>query len=169
MKNTFLLIILACTTYMAIGQGDPIRHFYNKHKSVANATHINIGGILLDIATKYTDEEESKALLARINRLRILTVPNESKAISDSELLSLRQSVLSDDFEELVMVRNKGSFVNVYMQEDEQDIIRQVLILVEDKEEVTMVSLLGKMRYEDLKHIDLGGEAGEALELVEVP
>jgi len=169
MKHPAVLILVLCLgTSLLAQRQDPIEQFYKKYRQVENATHMNVGGLLLDLATTFTKEEDAKQLLARVRRLRVLTVPGR-ELVAAEDLLSLRQSVLGNGFEELIMVRDGESLVNVYLQENDEAIIEQVFILVEEPQEVTLVSLFGKLRYEDLQHLDLGGPGGDALQRAEVP
>jgi hypothetical protein len=169
MKHLIVSCLILCfgTSLLAQGQ-DPIQSFYKKYRKVEDATHLNIGGLLLDIATTFSEEEDAKALLARVHRLRVLTVPG-ADVVATEDLLSLRQQVLGSGFEELIMVRDGDSLVNIYLQENEEAIIEQLFIMVEGADEVTLVNLSGSLRYEDLRHLDLGGPGGAALQTAAVP
>lgn len=162
MKPLMMLIALSLSTLTLSAQNNVINSFIDKYKGAENVTHVNISGGLLDFISKATDEDGERTFLSKLNNLRVLSVPNRSD-ITASDLTALRQSIQANSYEELIRIRDGKDLVYIYLHENKDEVIEELIVLVEDPEEVTLVSLSGLMYYQDLQKLELDGEAGEAL------
>jgi hypothetical protein len=162
MKPLTMLFALLLSSFLLSAQSNVINSFVDKYKGGENVTHVNISGGLLDIISKATDENGERTFLSKLNNLRVLSVPNRA-AIDVADLTALRQGIQANNYEELIRIRDGKDLVYIYLHENKNQVIEELIILVEDPEEITLVSLSGLMYYEDLQKLDLDGEAGEAL------
>ncbi|MGH1435370.1 MAG: DUF4252 domain-containing protein [Lewinella sp.] len=162
MKPLMMLIALSLSTFILSAQNNVINSFIEKYKGLEDVTHVNISGGLLDFISKATDEDGERTFLSKLNHLRVLSVPNRSD-IAASDLTALRQSIQANNYEELIRIRDGKDLVYIYLHENKDEVIEELIVLVEDPEEVTLVSLSGLMYYQDLQKLELDGEAGEAL------
>lgn len=162
MKPLTMLFALFLSSFFLSAQNNVINSFIDKYKGGENVTHVNISGGLLDIISKATDENGERTFLSKLDHLRVLSVPNGS-AVDASDLTALRQGIQANNYEELIRIRDGKDLVYIYLHENKNQIIEELIILVEDPEEVTLVSLSGLMYYEDLQKLELDGEAGDAL------
>ena len=157
-----MLFALLLSSFLLSAQNNVINSFVDKYKGGENVTHVNISGGLLDIISKATDENGERTFLSKLNNLRVLSVPNRA-AIDVADLTALRQGIQANNYEELIRVRDGKDLVYIYLHENKNQVIEELIILVEDPEEITLVSLSGLMYYSDLQKLELDGEAGEAL------
>lgn len=157
-----MLFALLLSSFLLSAQNNVINSFVDKYKGGENVTHVNISGGLLDIISKATDENGERTFLSKLNNLRVLSVPNRA-AIDVADLTALRQGIQANNYEELIRIRDGKDLVYIYLHENKNQVIEELIILVEDPEEVTLVSLSGLMYYSDLQKLELDGEAGEAL------
>ena len=162
MKPLTMLLALFLSTFLLSAQNNVINSFVDKYKGGENVTHLNISGGLLDFISKATDENGERTFLSKLNTLRVLSIPNRS-SIDAADLTALRQGIQANNYEELIRIRDGKDLVYIYLHENKNQVIEELIILVEDPEEVTLVSLSGLMYYEDLQKLELDGEAGEAL------
>lgn len=165
LRTIFLSLALVAFIANINAQADPVKAFFNKYKHTEEASNISLGGWMLDFAASHSDDDEAGSFIRKIDRLRVLSLPN-SADVDPADLLSLRQSTLANNFEELMQVRDGSELVNIYLRENEEA-ITDVLIVVTDDTELTLVSLTGYLLLEDLKELDLDIEGTEALENVE--
>ena len=148
-----LMIVLLASSLS--GQSDAIQQFFDKYRDAPETTNVKVGGLILDLAITFADTDEEAELLRKISRVRVMTLPEKS-VVSTDDILALRQSVLADDFEELIQVRDEGDLINIYLRED-AEAITDLLIMVDDGEELTCVSLEGRLQWEDLDDLDFEG------------
>jgi|APTNR8051073442_1049403.scaffolds.fasta_scaffold03878_5 hypothetical protein len=159
--RAFALIVFVLTALPALvsAQADPVRAFVQKHRHLAEAEHINLGGFLLQIAANHTDDEDAALLLSKISHLRVFTVEN-SAAIAPAEVLGLRQSLRAKSFEDLLFVRDGLDKIDIMIRET-PEAITDVVLLIQEPEGFTLLSLEGWLRYDDLRrlNIDVDGMA----------
>jgi hypothetical protein len=108
------------------------------------------------------DEDQDKSFRTTLSHFEVLSV-NEP-GVRGKDIQALRQGIQSNNYEELIRVRDGKDLIHVFLTEKEPGIINQLIILVEGTEKFTLVSLSGEIRYEDLREMNFDGEAGDALE-----
>ncbi|MEZ4985395.1 MAG: DUF4252 domain-containing protein [Saprospiraceae bacterium] len=159
MKNLFVLLLTLATSGL-FAQQKAIERFFNQYQGVENATHLNISGNMLEWISNAKDENGDYRFASRLKGLRVLSLPS-SITVDASEVLHLRQSILANRFEELIRVRDGKELVNIYLLENNQQVIEEVVILVEGETEFTLVSLTGELYREDLHKLEIEGDAGD--------
>ena len=164
MKSLFLTVAFALTSLLLWGQNDPIDAFFQEYKGVAEATQIDLGGMILDFAISNADDEEEANLLRKISKLKVLTIPR-GDLVSPEKVMELRTAVMANDFEELIQVRDEGDLVSIFMREAD-DSITNLLLLVEEEDEFVFVSLEGAFSFSDLQELDLDVDGMDNLQNV---
>ncbi|MFK7807245.1 MAG: DUF4252 domain-containing protein [Saprospiraceae bacterium] len=171
MKNTIITILLQVFLFTSLtAQSNSIENFYNQYASEENATNVTIKGWLLDLATNFTTDDESKEVLSKITKLRVLLM-EDGNPVTRSDFKELKKSIRKDNFEELMKIRDEGSYVDFYVREEGED-ITNILMLVNDEDEFVLLSLEGLMKWEDLKNINIdtdGAEHFEKIKKKEIP
>ncbi len=154
MRNLLMLsIFLGLSVHLFAQSYDPIESFYQKYKAIEDANHLKVSGLLLNLAIPFVKEKEARQLLPKVRRLRILTIPG-SASVATADLLSLRQSVLGNNFDELISVRDGGDLFQVYLQEDKDGLVRQLFVVVEATDALTLINLRCKLHYSDIPNFD---------------
>lgn len=171
MKNIIVITICLLTQVGILSaQSKTIESFYDQYAEKENATNVTIKGWLLDIATQFTSDENSKETLSKITKLRVLLM-EDGNPVTQNDFYQLKKGIIKDDFEELLKIRDESSHVDFYIRED-NDLITNVLMLVNDQDEFILLSLEGLMKLEDLKNIKIdtdGAEHFEKIKKKEVP
>jgi Domain of unknown function (DUF4252) len=170
MKKSITLLLLAGLFLQLQAQSENIETFYKRYAKSENATNVTIKGWLLDVATQFTEDVESRKVLSKITQLRVLLM-EEGNPVSNTEYLQFKKDIRKDDFEELLQIRDEGSQVDFFIRE-EGDHITNVLMLVNEADGFVLLSLEGLLKLEDLKNIKIDAEGGEHFEKIkrkEVP
>ncbi len=158
-----IFIFLALTGFMQLNaQADFIENFYEKYEGLEDVTSFNLGGNFLN---NLHINEDGKEFTSSLEKLYVLTLPHS--IVSTSDLNALKKNISRSHFEELIRVRDGKEWVIIYIKES-KDFISDLLVMVDEiEEEVVLVSLSGKMTYEDLNQINIDGKAGDAIK--EIP
>lgn len=163
MKYFLLLALGFCLGTTVHAQQHVINNFVDKYKDLDEVTHLNLSGNLLNLISEAKDEDGNRRFISQLEAIRVISINNLDDVDSD-DISALRQGIQANNYEELIRVRDGKELVHVYLQEDKDQVIQELIVLVQEPEEFTLVSLSGEMYYEDLKELDLDGGAGKALE-----
>jgi thioredoxin-related protein len=170
MKKIITMLFLASLFLQAKAQTENIESFYNRYAKNEKATNVTIKGWLLDVATQFTEDVESRKVLSKITQLRVLLM-EEGNPVSNAEYLQLKKDIRNDDFEELLQIRDEGSQVDFFIREEDNH-ITNVLMLVNETDGFVLLSLEGLLKLEDLKNLKIETEGGAHFEKIkwkEVP
>ncbi len=106
-----------------------------------------------------SDNEEMDPDLQAIARIadgltsmQILTVDKYDVGVTSEEISSLKKSLSKDGYESLMSMKEGRQQVN-FMAQGESDELRNMLIVVDDKEEFVLISIEGVLSSEDLSYI----------------
>lgn len=163
MKYLLLSALCLSLSFSIVAQDQIVDNFVNKYKELEAVTHISLTGDLLKMVSEAADEEGERKLVSQLEAIRIISIEDVT-AVDANDLSALKQAFQANDYEELIRVRDGKDLVHIYLVENKDNVIEQLVILVQEPEEFTIVSLSGEMYYEDLKHLDLDGNAGEMLQ-----
>ena len=157
MKNVLLIVIFTLVTTPFFAQVQAIDDFYAKHKSGYDVVSLNLPGFLIrlgaSIASLDTDDEAERIALELVKDVRKAKIlAGENLRIRRSEIQELVDELEADGFEELMTVRSEGSTVDIIIRE-RKDIIRNVLLIVNDDGEFALISLKTRLYLEDLTYL----------------
>jgi type IV secretory pathway ATPase VirB11/archaellum biosynthesis ATPase len=152
----FTLALLVLLPFLLPAQTVSINEFYRKYKNSGEEnTHLTLPGWVVRLGvgiakTQVEDNTEKDALklAKKIGKMRVLTF-EESNPVTDKDRERLLKGVRRENFEDLIMVREEGTHVHIMMRE-KKDRIKNLLILVNEEDTFTMVSLKARLHYDDL-------------------
>ena len=159
-KLTIFLLALFGTIALT-GQTQQLNNYYNDVDQFGEAFKFSIPGFLVRTGLKFALKDEENVelkkslgkLIKGIKRMKVVVIENPARYRSVSALSSDLRS--KEQFEELVRVKDDGEFVNVLIREsDSGKVIKNLVVLVEGKDESVMVSMKTNLKHEDLKGID---------------
>ena len=159
MKKIIVLAVFITAAAIANAQHPSVKAFYDKYMGLEKVTNISLQGWVLQMAAEFTDEEDGKALLEKITKLRVM-VMEEGNLVSKNDYRSLTQSLEKDSFEKLMDVRDGDDNIDIYLQEKGGN-ISNVLLMVNSPDEFVMLSLEGNLKFEDLKKLDFDLDGAE--------
>jgi hypothetical protein len=154
---TSLLLLLL--PLFANAQTVSINEFYRKYKHAdAEKVAVSVPGWIVRMGigiakSQAEDQEEKDALkvLRKVGKVRVLTF-EDSNPIRDKDLDRLMKGVRRERFEDLVMVREHATKVHIMMRERREK-IKNLLILVNEEDTFTMVSLKTKVKYDEIEEL----------------
>jgi Domain of unknown function (DUF4252) len=160
MKKLTGLIILAVLPFLAMAQSKSVSSFQDKYSDHDDVTYVTIKGSLFNLIAsiaEYDDDpdEDLKALANIANDIKsmqVLKVPYYDTDLSRAEVSSLRKSLEKENYEEFLMVKEGKELINV-MAQGAEDEIRNMLVLVDEKESFTVISIDGKLSMKDLSYL----------------
>ena len=147
MKNLLSLLFMVLVSSSLFAQGI-IERNYSHYVDQEEVTHVYVSGKLFDMAStiasnaKDEDLRELSEFAEKIESFSLIKVPHAEKALG--EFTKGMKDVRSDNYEELLSVRDEGNRFAVFVDE-EDDIVYEVVGLGIADEEFIAFSLIGEM------------------------
>lgn len=161
MKKLTTLVLVACLPLLGMAQSKAVIDFQNKYSSHENVTYVTIKGSLFNLlatVAEYDDDDdpdEDLQAFARIangiSSMQVLKVPYYETKLNREEVASLRNTLAKEDYEEFIMIKQGRELINVMAQGAKNE-VRNILVLIEDKEDFTLISINGKLSMKDLSY-----------------
>ena len=153
-------MIISMLPLLAMAQSKSVTNFQDKYSSHAEVTYVTINGSLFNliasIAEYDNDEDEDIKAIANIadgiKSMEILRVPFYETDLNREEVASFRNSLNKENYEEFITVKEGKELVNI-MAQGAEDEIRNMLVLVEEKEDFTLISINGVLSMKDLSYL----------------
>lgn len=159
MKNTIIVLLLAFVLPLTSSAQRSINHFIDKYYDKENVTTVELSGFVLKMAAKFVDEDEGKEIIASISRLQVLVMEGQNH-VTKKDLNIFKTKIRKDNFEELMSVRSGSTSIDFFIKE-ENGVIKNILLLVSDKEEFVLLNLRGKLKFEDIQKLDFDVNGAE--------
>ena len=143
------ILLLALCSFMLVpttqyGQTKAINKFYKQYKVKNNSVSMSLPGWLIDVGadvamltTDLPAEKKMLMLLKDVQKLKILVLDGPTR-IKDKHVNSLFSNLREEDFEDLVLVRDQETRVNIMIKEKDE-FIRNLFLLIREPEETVMV------------------------------
>lgn len=158
-------VMLACVMLFLSSslsaQSQAILHFYQQFKGYDNATRLSLKGVVLRIASGFTDDKDARRLLRKVSHLRLLVI-EEDNPVSAEDYTQLLRGIESDSFEQLLQVREGNQRIEFYLREN-GDTITDVLMLLRDEGEFILLNLEGKLKFSDLNDLQIDVDGAQHL------
>ena len=161
MKKLTGLMILALLPFLAIAQSKSVTAFQDKYSNHEDATFVTIKGSLFNMIAsiaEYDDEDDPDEDLQAFGRIadgiksmEVLRVPYYDTKLSRDDVATLRKALVKENYEEFLMVKEGKEVVNVLAQGAEDE-IRNMLVLVDEKDDFTLISINGSLSMKDLSY-----------------
>ena len=160
MKKLTGLMIIAMLPFLAMAQSKSVTSFQDKYSNHDDATYVTVKGSLFNLIAsiaEYDDDadEDTKAMAriaSGIKSMEVLQVPFYDTDLNREEVSTFRKALTKEDYEEFLMVKEGKELINV-MAQGAADEIRNMLVLVEEKEEFTLISINGTLSMKDLSYL----------------
>lgn len=159
MKITLIALGMLMSILCVQAQTPSIDQFFEKYNAYENTLDITLQGWMLKGASLFSEDEDSKKLMRKISKLRVLIL-DEGSLISKQEVGRLLKNVRGHQFEDLMEVRDEGNKINFLIRENNKQ-ITNVLMLLKGEEDFMLISLEGLLKFEDLNQIEIDIEGGD--------
>jgi Domain of unknown function (DUF4252) len=157
MKKLLIFMAFIAFSQSVFAQTVSLDRFIRKHKRTAEGDKVDmtIPGFVVRFGSRFINKEDLEGvdirkITRKIDELRIVTFEKAAK-IQHADFQQLIADVKSENFEELMNVREKGGDrVNVLLRE-KKGFIEDILVIVNDKDgEFSLINLAGKFTMEDI-------------------
>jgi hypothetical protein len=154
------LCTIICSTLEVNGQSS-VNKIVKQLKKTEHYEGISVPGWLIRLGLKLATNDDNQATLSglariskKIKRIRVATTTLDikkynTKAIVNNFVKSVQEK---DRFEEYISVREEDQNLKIMVQED-QDVIKNVIILSEDNGEIAFIHIKSNLTMEDLKSL----------------
>lgn len=140
MKKYFLLLLLLSLPYLGNAQSETIQKW---HKKYDNAFVMFFYQSTLNMLNMQ-DSEEFHDIIKDIDKLKLITIDKNEDTFTDVNYKELVSDYKSDDFEELISMRQESSKINAYIKE-KGGITKGIAILINSDSSMTIIDLKGSV------------------------
>lgn len=147
------LIFMVCFlgVWMISPAQDFVKDFLNKQRNPEQFTEVNIGKELFRLAFGQADKDMGD-ILRNLDQMRVLSSErNAGKYAEEAKLLIGKNSA----YKQLMCVKEEGEEVYMYTRESKGD-VAELVILVFEKEEFTLINFLGKINLNEISGLANG-------------
>lgn len=166
MKNLFAAVplFLLLLSLPACTQPSAIDAFYDDFRNGQDVTNVQLQGWMVRLAARFADDETAQVVARKISRLHVMVI-GQGDRVSPEQYAKLLQGVRGEAFDDLMEVRDKGKRVQLLLREG-KEAITDVLVLIRSDQEFILLSIEGKLKFDDLHQLKLDVEGSEYLECV---
>ena len=157
MKHLLLICSLFALNSSIFGQ-QSVKKFYNKYKNEENVTSVKLQGWMIKSVLSFTDSFEGEDIIRKVNKITVLTI-EDGEVVTDNDIKRLVTDAKSETYEDLMIVREGTTRVRFMIKENEEK-IKNLLVLIKDTEEFILINLDCNLKWEDLKNIDFSNIDG---------
>lgn len=140
-------------------QKSALYEFYNKYKDRENVVDIKIGGLLVKMAATFSDDDEARQILKKVDRLRLLSVEDDNP-VSQEDFKDLTRRIQTESYEHLIQIKEKDQHIDFFIKE-KGDKISEVLLFVNEKDSFLMLSIQGNFKFSDLQNLHPDVDGGD--------
>jgi len=155
---TFMLFLML--TNVSIYAQESVDHIFKQLKNTQNYEGASVPGWVIKLgllAISLQEDSDTKEVLnlgKKIKKIRVATTSLDTKKYNAKAIVQKFVSNITseDGFGEYVSVKKEDSHLKILVQEDE-DVIRNIVILNEDKGNISIVLLKTNLSYNDLREV----------------
>jgi hypothetical protein len=157
----FGAVMLMCSI-VASAQSDAIAKFFTKYQNDESFSQVTISGKMFSMmANLEGDNEEEKAMINSISKIKGLKILSKSEARNSRELYKEAISMIpTNSFEELMSIRDKDKDMKFYTKEAGGKISELVMVMG-GNEEFMVLTIFGEINLKDIskigKKVDIDG------------
>jgi hypothetical protein len=148
-------LFLAVIISLVLGAGEvnaQDRALYWKYKDYDGAISFTVPAFAIDMASWFVKEKADRKLMRRVNKARILVFDGERSPVTKRDIDQFVARSQRLGLDELITVRDGQTHVRVLAQE-RKNTLRKVVVLVQEPDAFVLVTLKGRIRYEDINRV----------------
>ncbi len=150
MQHLICWISLLILPTALCAQSQSVDRFFDLYGDNPNYNVVNLQGSILALMSQDSDYEGE----VELNRLRILCAPHGQGSLNAAGIRSLDRRLKSEAYEVLADMYENGGHITFLMAE-KRGIIQELVMLVQGKEQFTVVSLQGKIPLDRVQNLDI--------------
>lgn len=158
MFRYFILLPFIAVLFSSCGSPGAVSSFYHEHKKKEGVQNMTIPGWLIytgtGIAHSLVDDEDTKVMLQlakKVKRLQFM-VAEEQSPIATADIQTFVQRARADHFEDLIVVRDKSTTINVMVREKGEK-LRHLIFLINDDSDFVFLNMRTNIKMKDIAKI----------------
>ena len=159
MKKLIIISLMAVLPGVLGAQSLSIRHLLRSCDPGKEVTRIHLPAVLVRMASWFVDDEGGKAVLRNVRTLYVLASEDKEFSAQSDFPTRIADRMKEKNFEELMVVSDKGDKINILMRESPRN-LKEMVITVDGGEEDVVLYLKGKLDIQEIlqgKGIELTG------------
>lgn len=122
---------------------------YWKYKDYDGALALTVPRWVIHTGSWFLDEKADRQLIRKVRKARVLVFKQDENPVSNADVQRFFAKAKKRNLEELLYVRSPDARIWVLAKE-RGEAIRKIVVLVQSEEAFALVSIRGKLRYEDI-------------------
>ena len=158
-KATIILFAAIVSVSTAFGQSKTIENFHQKYEDDRDAKVVTLSGglfeLLSNIASWDESDEEAQAISRiadNIKSMQILSIPMYKSGFDASDIEKMREDLRKESYEELMTARD-GSDKVYFLTQGDNDTVKNMLVLIQEKEDFAVMNINGSLEMKDLSYL----------------
>ncbi|TVQ14781.1 MAG: DUF4252 domain-containing protein [Balneolaceae bacterium] len=155
MKNYLIInLVFIAALFMphfAQAQTPSIERIFETYSADENFSYVNISGQMLRLLASRSKDGET-SMTSRLNRIRILSSSDLENETITTAFRDLNHSLMRQDYDELMEIRDAGSHFRFLMKGDDE-FIEQLILVGYDKGSHVLISIEGRIMLSELSSI----------------
>ena len=147
MKKLAILMMIALFPVTLMAQSKTVDSFISKYKNHDDVTFVVIKGSLFNLIASIAEYDNGEEPDEDLQALGYYETD-----LSKAEVNDLRSSIGKEKYEEFIQVKEGKELINV-MAQGTGDEVKNGLILIEEKDEFTIISVDGTLSIKDLNYL----------------
>jgi len=124
---------------------------YWKYKDYDGSIALTVPAFAIDIGSWFLDEKTDRALVRKINKVRVIAFENGSP-VTEKDLKRFDRKAKRRHLEDLIYVRQGKTHIRV-MAKERGNAIRKIVVLVQSPGKFALVSVKGRFRWDDINRV----------------
>lgn len=155
MKNYLILYLMfIAAVFIPLNvqaQTESIERIFETYSADENFSYVNISGQMLRLLASRSKDSEP-GMTSKLNRIRILSSSNLEDETILAAFRDLIDSLMRQNYDELMEIRDAGSHFRFLMKGDD-DTIEQLILAGYDKNSHVLISIEGQILLSELSKI----------------
>ena len=148
MRNLITIFMIFASLLTAFGQSETIQKLHKKYDDAFVMFFYKNTLNMLNMQ----DNKEFEALISGIEKMKLLRINKEKTSFSKDNFKQLVKDYRSEDFEELMTVKQKKLNINAYIKE-KGEITKGIVILLNETESLTILDIKGNVPFDKIAEL----------------
>ena len=162
MNKLTLTTVLVLFAYATFGQSQSVREFREKYEGDRDVTTVTLEGglfklvgFIAELSDEHDEDLEDLANLSDgIERMRILDIDDYDRVLDDEdEIDELEEDLEKEGYMVIATIREHRDDIKIYSKQSKRAELKDVVMLIEDRYDFTVLTIEGSFRFEDLNVI----------------
>lgn len=124
---------------------------YWKYKDYDGAISVTAPGWAIHVGSWFVENKEDRHLMRKVNKVRALVFDGKSP-VTESDMKKFANKARRKGLEEILFVREGKTRIRV-MAKERKGALRKVVVFVQSPDEFVLVSVKGKLRFDEVNRI----------------